>query len=317
MVGSTASGKSALALALAERLGGEIVSCDSMQVYRRMDIGTAKPTAEEQRLVRHHLIDAVEPTENFSCAEYVSLATEAIDDCVRRGRLPIVCGGTGLYLDALLRKNDLADACADEAVRQELWALAEAQGAEAVWQQLWQVDPESAEATHPNNIKRVIRALEIYRSCGVTKTELDRRSREGGMRYDACVIGLRYTDREVLYRRIGERVDRMLDEGLVEETRRLWDEGVFEVNRTAAQAIGYKELFPFLRGEQSLSEVSEALKLATRRYAKRQMTWFGAKEYVQWIDVCGKSAEKEQKTFEEIVNIASELFQNCKKYDIM
>ncbi len=317
VVGSTASGKSALALALAERLGGEIISCDSMQVYRRMDIGTAKPTAEELSRVRHHLIDVVEPTENFSCADYVALAASAVDDCVRRGKLPIVCGGTGLYLDALLRKNDLADVCADEAVREELWAIAETRGAEALWRELRDVDQESAAAIHPNNVKRVVRALEIYRSCGITKTELDRRSQEGGMRYDACVLGLRYGDRETLYRRIDARVDRMLDEGLVAETRRLWEEGVFAVNRTAAQAIGYKELLPFLQGEQELSEASEALKLATRRYAKRQMTWFGAKEYVRWIDVQDDSEEKKQKTFEEIVNIASELFQNCEKYDIM
>ena len=317
VVGSTASGKSALALALAERLGGEIISCDSMQVYRRMDIGTAKPTAEEQRRVRHHLIDVVEPTEDFSCADYVALAASAVDDCAQRGKLPIVCGGTGLYLDALLRQNDFADVGADDSVRQALWAIAEKQGAEALWQELKCVDAESAAAIHPNNVKRVVRALEIYRSCGITKTELDRRSQEGGMRYDACVLGLRYQDREALYRRIEERVDRMLADGLVTETCNLWEAGVFDVNRTAAQAIGYKELLPFLRGEQTLSEASEVLKLATRRYAKRQMTWFGAKEYVRWIDVQDDLEEKKQKTFEEIVNITAELFQNCEKYDIM
>ena len=306
IVGPTGGGKSALALALAERLGGEIVSCDSMQVYRRMDVGTAKPTAEEQARVRHHLIDVAEPDEAFSCAEYVALAEAAIRDCAERGRLPIVCGGTGLYLDALLRKNDPAPDTVDEEIRRELWAFYEEKGVEALHEALAQVDPESAAATHPNNVKRVIRALEIFRTCGVTKTELDRRSREGGMRYDACVIGLRYGDREALYRRIDTRVDVMLAEGLEAETRALLAEGVFDKNQTAAQAIGYKELLPYCRGEESLSASADALKTATRRYAKRQMTWFGAKEYVRWIDV---PAEVNEKTFEEIVNNAERLFQ--------
>ena len=315
VVGPTAGGKSALALSLAERLGGEIVSCDSMQVYRRMNIGTAKPTEEEQKRIPHHLIDIVEPDTPFSCADYVTLAAEAIEDCAGRGKLPIVCGGTGLYLDALLRKCDFEPMTTDEEIRRGLLAYAEAEGAEALWQRLCKVDPESAEATHPNNVKRVVRALEIYEVSGITKTELDRRSRLGGDRYESCVIGLRYTDRDRLYRRIDSRVDEMLHMGLVEETRRLADEGVFEKNQTAAQAIGYKELLPFCRGECSLAEAADALKMATRRYAKRQITWFSAKEYVQWIDVDG---EKE-KTFEEIVNCACALFQtngNCGKMSV-
>ena len=309
IVGPTGGGKSALALALAETLGGEIISCDSMQIYRRMDIGTAKPTAEEQKQIRHHMIDVVEPTEPFSCADYVSLASAAIDGCMARGHLPIVCGGTGLYLDALLRKNDFEPNTADEAVRRELWAVAEQEGAEALWRELERVDPESAGATHPNNVKRVIRAIEIFRVSGMTKSELDRRSLEGGMRYDACVIGLRYEDRQVLYRRIDRRVDAMLAEGLVEETRGLMDEGVFEVNQTAAQAIGYKELLPYLRGECALTVAAEQLKMATRRYAKRQMTWFSAKPYVRWLDMSETQTADGKKTFEEIVNNAKTLFQ--------
>ena len=306
IVGPTASGKSALALALAEKLNGEIISCDSMQVYRRMDIGTAKPTAEEQAAVRHHLIDVAEPDESFSAADYVAFAVEAIEDCAGRGKLPIVCGGTGLYLDALLRGNDLAPDTTDEKVRAELMEYAEKNGADALWGILREIDPESAEATHPNNVKRVARAIEIYRVSGVTKTELDRRSREGGDRYDACVIGLRYNDREVLYDRINRRVDIMLSDGLVAETESLLADGVFEKNSTAAQAIGYKELLPYCRGEVSLEEASELLKMATRRYAKRQMTWFSAKSYVHFIDVTDTS----KKTFEEIVNIAEKLFKN-------
>ena len=310
VVGPTASGKSALALALAERLDGEIISCDSMQVYRRMDIGTAKPTAQEQSRVKHHLIDAVEPDATFSCADYVSLATQAIEDCAGRGKLPILCGGTGLYLDALLRKNDFEPMTTSEQVRCELHSFAEREGAGALWSRLESVDPESAAAIHPNNVKRVARALEIYLVSGMTKTELDRRSRLGGDRYDACVIGLRYGDRDRLYRRIDARVDEMLRQGLVEEAKRLDAEGVFEKNQTAAQAIGYKELLPFCRGECALSDAAETLKMATRRYAKRQMTWFSAKEYVGWIDADGEG----EKTFEEIVNNAYDIFQSGGKY---
>ena len=310
IVGPTGGGKSALSLALAERLGGEIVSCDSMQVYRRMNIGTAKPTAEEQRRVPHHLIDVVEPNTPFSCAEYVPLAVSAIEDCAARGKLPILCGGTGLYLDALLRKNDFEPQTGDATIREELRLMAEREGADALWKELNAVDPESAAATHPHNVKRVIRALEIYRTSGVTKTELDRRSRMGGDRYDACVIGLRYAEREMLYHRIDARVDQMLRDGLVEETKRLIAEGVFEQNQTAAQAIGYKELLPFCHGTLTLREATDALKMATRRYAKRQMTWFGAKESVQWIEM----GSKVEKTFEEIVNNALRLFQSSGIY---
>ena len=312
IVGPTGGGKSALALSLAERLGGEIISCDSMQVYRRMDIGTAKPTPQEQQRVKHHLIDIAEPSELFSCADYVPLAEKAIANCAAAGKLPIVCVGTGLYLDALLRKNDFAPDTVDEETRRELWAIVEKEGAEALYRELERIDPESAAATHPNNIKRVIRALEIYRVCGVTKTELDRRSREGGMRYDACVIGLRYVDRALLYRRIDDRVDAMMAAGLESETRTLMAEGVFEKNLTAAQAIGYKELLPYCQGEVSLSEAVESLKMATRRYAKRQMTWFSAKEYIRWMDLSQIPIEK---TFEEIVNNAERLFQNFEKCD--
>jgi len=292
VAGPTASGKSALALALAEELGGEIVSCDSMQIYRRMNIGTAKPTADELARVPHHLIDVCEPDEDFSCADYVALAARAIEEITSRGKLPIVCGGTGLYLDALLRKNDLAPDTVDEALRAELWARYEREGAEALWRELYEIDRESAEATHPNNVKRVLRAIEIYRTAGVTKTELDRRSLEGGMRYDACVLYLSYENREQLYERINRRVDIMIDDGLVEETAALRAEGVFEKNRTAAQAIGYKEILPYLDGHVSLAEAAEDLKTATRRYAKRQITWFSAKPYTRPLTVTDETTAK-------------------------
>lgn len=285
VVGSTASGKSALAVALAKELGGEIVSCDSMQIYRRMTIGTAKPTPREQEGIVHHLIDFVEPEKAFSCAEYVECAKAAVNDIVSRGKLPILCGGTGLYLDAFLRGGGFEETESDPALREELFAYAEANGNAALHAQLAEVDPESACAIHPNNVKRVVRALEIYRTTGMTKTEADRRSRELDSPYDATVIGLRYAERELLYKRIDRRVDLMLEMGLLEETERLLHEGVFEKNATAAQAIGYKELLGYLRGEESLDAAVESLKRATRRYAKRQITWFGAKEYVRWLEM--------------------------------
>ena len=305
VVGPTASGKSALALALAERYGGEIVSCDSMQVYRGMDIGTAKPSKEEQARVRHHLIDVVEPTDPYSCADFVEAASLAIEDITSRGALPIVCGGTGLYLDALLRSPTLHEGAPSEELRQELFLRLEREGIDAIYAELRRVDPESADAIHPNNQKRVIRALEIYYATGIPKSELDRRSREVEPRYDATVLGLRYPTRSILWERIETRVDRMMEEGLLEETEELWKRGIFEKNHTAAQAIGYKELLCVLRGEAPLSEGVEMLKTGTRRYAKRQMTWFGSKPYVRWL--CAEN-EGRLKSFEEIVNNASEAF---------
>ena len=284
VVGPTASGKTAVSVELARRLGGEVVSCDSMQVYRRMNIGTAKPTVEEMCGVPHHLIDAVEPDAPFSCAEYVTRAGETVKDIAVRGKLPILCGGTGLYLDRFLC-GEMEETHADEALRASLFAFAESEGVEALHARLREVDPESADAIHPNNVKRVVRALEIYEQTGIPKSEFDRRSQVGEFPYDAVVIGLYYPRREVLYERINRRVDVMLADGLLEETKKLLDEGVFEVNLTAAQAIGYKELLGYLRGEETLSAATENLKTATRRYAKRQLTWFGAKPYVVWVDM--------------------------------
>lgn len=306
VAGATASGKSGLAMELAERLGGEIVSCDSMQVYKKMDIGTAKPTLAEREQVVHHMIDIAEPWENYSCAEYVREAARVIEDVSGRGKLPIVCGGTGLYLDALLRGSDFAEGSSpDGAVRRELFEFAELHGKEALFAELERVDPESAAATHPNNVKRVVRALEIYRTSGMKKSELDRLSLEAPSKYDATVIALRYNDRDILRERIYERVDKMIDDGLEAETRSLMAEGVFERNTTAAQAIGYKEFLGYFRGERSFEECVELLKIATRKYAKRQLTWFGGKSYVNWIDADGDNG---MKSFKDIVNSAEDLF---------
>ena len=301
IVGPTAGGKTALSVALAKRAGGEVISCDSMQIYRGMDIGTAKPTEEEMRGVPHHLLDIAAPEEAFSVCDYVSAATAAADDILSRGKLPIFCGGTGLYLDAFLRGGVADSPAGDPALRAALTESASADGGAALFEELRRCDPESAAAIHPNNLRRVIRAVEIYRLTGVPKSEWDRRSRTFPPRYDAVVLGLCYHDRALLRARISARVDEMLAAGLAEETRRLWEAGVFEKSPTAAAAIGYKELLPYLRGECTLAAAAETLKTATAQYAKRQMTWFAAKDYVTWIpaDEAGKVRK-----FEEIVNNA-------------
>lgn len=284
VVGPTASGKTALSISLAKRLGGEVICCDSMQIYKQMDIGTAKPTAEERGAVLHRMFDFVEPDAAYSCADYVRDAMQTVEDVTAAGHLPILCGGTGLYLDSLLRGGGFEETVTDPTLRAELQAFAEAHGNHALHARLAEVDPESAASIHENNVKRVARALEIYLTTGMTKTEADRRSREIESPYRATVIGIRFCDRDLLYSRIDRRVDMMLEEGLLAETRGLLEAGVFERSSTAAQAIGYKELLGYLCGEESLEEAVEQLKRATRRYAKRQMTWFGAKDYVRWIN---------------------------------
>ena len=311
VVGSTAGGKTSLAVRLARDLNGEIISCDSMQIYRHMNVGTATPDESERGGIPHHLMDFVDPTDprGYSCADYVRDARAAAADILSRGKLPILCGGTGLYLDAFLRGGSFEVTDTDPALRAELAALAEREGAEALHAILRELDPASAEAIHPNNVKRVIRAVEICRTTGRKKSDLDRESREPASPYDATVIGLRYQDRSILYDRIDRRVDLMMEQGLLEETRRLREMGVFEICRTAAQAIGYKELFPYLDGTMSLEACVDVLKMATRHYAKRQLTWFSAKPYVRWI-ACDQPCDGgfETKKFEDIVNNAKTLF---------
>ena len=212
------------------------------------------------------------------------MASDAVKDISARGKLPILCGGTGLYLDRFLC-GEMEETHVDESLRASLFAFAESDGIEALHERLRSVDPESAQAIHPNNVKRVVRALEIYEQTGIPKSEFDRRSQVNESPYDAVVIGLHYPRREVLYERIHRRVDMMLADGLLEETKLLSAEGVFDVNLTAAQAIGYKELLGYLDGRETLAEATENLKTATRRYAKRQLTWFTAKSYVEWVDM--------------------------------
>ena len=271
--GPTASGKSSVALHIAKRFCGEIISSDSMQIYRRMDIGTAKPTKEEQALVPHHLIDIREPYENYSVAEFVTDAKAAIDGVLADGKLPIICGGTGLYIEALLNPTDYsAGSSADPDLREELMQ----KDAHELWLELSEIDPEAAAKTHENNKKRVVRALEIYHTTGKTKTELDRIQKKRVPEYDFLLLLTGFADRAELYSRIDRRVDEMIGAGLAEETKNLLRSGDLRPGTTAYQAIGYKELFGYINGEQTLDQASDKLKQATRNYAKRQLTWFSS-----------------------------------------
>ncbi len=292
VVGPTASGKTELSLRLAEALNGEILSCDSMQIYRGMDIGTAKPSMEERQGIPHHLIDIVSPADSFSCADYKRLAEEAIRDVLSRGKTPIFCGGTGLYLDAVLTVNDFSPTV-PQGLREEL----EEKDPDALWEELLTVDPEAAATMHKNNRKRVIRALEIYRGTGKTKTEWNRLSRQSESPYDALIFGLDYQNREALYDRIDRRVDLMLEQGLIEEAKAL----ALDRASTAGQAIGYKELYGWLDGRMPREEAIDLLKKNTRHYAKRQLTWFRRNSRVLWFYL--DTGERE-KNFENIVNIA-------------
>ena len=305
ITGPTASGKTALAIELAKRLGGEIISCDSMQIYRGMDIGTAKPTREELSSARHHLIDILPADAPYSCSDYVKDAEAAVEDIVSRGKLPIFCGGTGLYLDRFLRGGNDDGAASDENVRAELRCYLDENGVDALYERLVALDPEAAATIHKNNTKRVMRAIEICTVTGEKKSDIDKKNCEIVDKYDHRVITLSFASRELLYSRIDRRVDQMIAEGLFEETKKLMAEGVFERSITAAQAIGYKELFPYLEGRSTLDECVDELKRATRRYAKRQITWFSGKDYAHKVFVDGENG---MKTFEEIVNISQKLF---------
>jgi len=298
VVGPTASGKTALSIALAKQFDGEIISCDSMQIYRGMDIGTAKPTPDEMCGIPHHMIDILEPSESFSAAEYAPRAKSAVADILSRGKLPIFCGGTGLYLDAVLTDNDYADVETDPELRAALLADADRDGPHALWERLRAVDPHAAAATHENNVKRVARALEIYLASGITKTEWDAKSRLREPPYDAVILALDW-EREELYRRIDLRVDGMMEAGLPDEVRTLLESGRLTRNSSAAQAIGYKEFIDYFDGHITLAEAADQIKLASRRYAKRQLTWFRRNPAVNWIKPDGN--------FEVIVNIASKL----------
>lgn len=278
IVGPTAVGKTALALELARLLDGEIISCDSMQIYKHMDIGTAKPTKEEMSQIKHHLIDIKEPNEDFSCADYALYAKQAINDIISRGKTPIFCGGTGLYLDSVIEIESFSSSVKDEGYRAELEKIASEQGAEHLHSMLREIDPKSADEIHANNVKRVIRALEIYKCTGVPKSKWDEKSKEQKPPYDATVLFLTCSDRELLVSRIEKRVDIMLEMGLLDEAKFLYENGYLKEGYTSYSAIGYKELLPYLKGENTLESCVNKLKISTRQYAKRQLTWFGRKK---------------------------------------
>ncbi len=280
VTGPTASGKTSLAIRLAEAIDGEIISCDSMQIYRGMDIGTAKATAEERARVVHHMIDIVEPDENFSAAEYAARAEACALEIAGRGKVPIFCGGTGLYLEAVRSARHGEPMASDAAFRKEMEELAQREGNDVLHARLAEVDPESAHAIHPNNRTRVIRALEIYHVTGRTKTQHDRLAQTENPRLSVLNITLFFHSRALLYERIDRRVEAMFAEGLAKETERLFRENKLLPGTTAYGAIGYKECLGLLRGECSEGEAAEILKNATHHYAKRQETWFSAKPHV-------------------------------------
>lgn len=277
IVGPTAVGKTALAISLARELDGEIISCDSMQIYREMDIGTAKASADERKMVPHHLIDIREPYEDFSCADYAVLAKEAINDITSRGKTPIFCGGTGLYLDSVLKIPSFSETVRDEEYRAKMEAYALENGNSALHALLAEVDPESAKQIHENNVKRVIRALEIYHTTGKKKSDIDALSKTQDIPYNATVIFLCMRDKELLYSQIERRVDAMLENGLLKECRHLYDKGYLTNGSCASEAIGYKELLPYIEGRDTLENCIAQLKTSTRHYAKRQITWFKRK----------------------------------------
>ena len=281
IAGPTASGKTALAVELAKQLNGEVVSCDSMQIYRGMDIGTAKPTAEEMQGIPHHMLDVAEPWEDFSVSRYCALASPIVDGIIARGKTAIIAGGTGLYMDSLIRGNDFAP-FPSTGVREALEKRADAEGVQSLFSELSQVDPESAGRLHPSDRKRIIRALEVYRETGVTITEHNRRTRAVPPRYRPLWLGLDFSRREALYRRIDSRVGLMLESGLLEEIRALLQKGVPAAS-TAMQAIGYKEFLPVLTGECALSDAAAQVCQSSRRYAKRQLTWFRRNRDMHWI----------------------------------
>ena len=301
IAGPTASGKTALAVELAKELNGEVVSCDSMQVYKRMDIGTAKPTAEEMQGIPHHMLDVAEAWEDFSVSRYCAQAAPIVDDIIARGRTAIIAGGTGLYMDSLIRGNDFAP-FPSTGVREALEKRAEAEGTQSLLAELAQVDPESAGRLHPSDRKRIIRALEVYRETGITITEHNRRTREVPPKYRPVWLGLDFSDRAALYRRIDRRVERMLEAGLLDEIRSLLESGIPETC-TAMQAIGYKEFLPVLRGERGLCDAAAEVCQSSRRYAKRQLTWFRRNPNMHWI------AREEDGAPDEIIRQARQILQ--------
>ena len=295
IAGPTASGKTALSIALAKELDGEIVSCDSMQVYKRMDIGTAKPTVEEREGIPHHMLDVAEPWEDFSVSKYCEMASPLVDDIMARGKTAIIVGGTGLYMDSLIKGNNFAPYPATGR-REELEKLAAEQGIEAVIAQLREVDPESAQRLHPSDQKRIIRAMEVYLETGISITEHNHRTQAIPPKYHPVWFALEDADRQTLYDRINARVEIMLRDGLIDEIKALLAEGIPE-KCTAMQAIGYKEFVDALAGRCSMETAAALVQQSSRQYAKRQLTWFRRNKDIHWL--CRESGEKTEEILQK------------------
>ena len=281
IAGPTAAGKTEFAIRAALALNGEVVSCDSMQLYKYMDIGSAKPTAEQQAMVPHHLVDMIDPREDFSVAKYQMLAKEAVRDILSRGKLPVICGGTGLYLESMICDMDFASEPGDEKSREKYYRLAEEKGPEALYKLLQDASPESAARIHPNNVKRVVRALEASlkgEPVGDINSDTGRTTD-----YDVILIGIT-RDREELYDRINRRVDILMEEGLLDEVKSLVDMGL-GFDDISMKGIGYKELIGYINGEYDLDEAVRLIKRNTRHFAKRQMTWFRRYDDMKWFNI--------------------------------
>lgn len=286
IVGPTASGKTDLSIRLAKEMNGEIISADSMQIYKKMTIGTAKPTEEEMQGIVHHMIDIVEPNEDFNVAKYKKMAEDKIEEILSKGKQPIIVGGTGLYVDTLIKGIEFFDIENDFEYRKKLEEETKRNGVDWLFEKLKQIDPDAAMSIEKNNVRRVIRALEIYKVTGKTKTQLDKESIKG-TKFDYIVFGMLW-DREKLYDRINLRVDLMLELGLVDEVKNLLEKEGF--SKTALQGLGYKEVVEYLENNISYSDMVEKIKMETRRYAKRQMTWFNRNKDIIWLDASDKSS---------------------------
>lgn len=312
ITGPTASGKTALSLALAEHLGCEIISIDSMQIYKYMNIGTAKATEEEQQRAPHHMIDFLSPKESYSAEDYRADAMKVLHDIESRGKLPLFVGGTGLYMDTVMRGVQLESPPSSDELKEKLMAMADdEESREKLWQRLKEIDPASAEKTHKNNVRRVVRALEIYELTGKTKTYFDELTKAAKPEVTVGMITLDFHNRDNLYERVDLRVEQMMREGLLSEVESLYRSGTLVKGTTAAQAIGYKEIISYLDGECTLDGAVEFLKLSSRRYAKRQLTWFRHNEDAVrlFVDREDGVMKNKDELISELYGIADELLK--------
>lgn len=283
IAGPTASGKTSLAVELAKKINAEVVSADSMQIYKNMEIATAKPTKDEMDGIPHHMIDFLDTDKSYSVGQYVLDAQKAIDDIKSRGKNVIICGGTGLYIDSLIDGIDFTENSSDPEIREQLTKLCEKKGVDCLLNMLSEFDPESYERlSKEKNSKRIIRAIEFYKTTGITITEQNIKSREKDSQYDALIFGLSSRDRQYIYDRVNLRVDKMLENGLLEEAKSVLDS---DLSDTSSKAIGYKQLKPYFDGDMSLEDCVARLKTETRHYAKRQLTWFRRNDNIHWINI--------------------------------